>query len=490
MAASGGARRRTRGEVETLPSGGLRVRVYAGSDPLTGRRHYLVETVPAGRTAARDAEKVRSRLLNEVDQRRNPTTKATMNQLFDKWLDIAELEGTTRASYVSKLDRHIRPALGQVQVGRLDSETLEGFYGSLRRCRDRCDGRRQARRADAHMCRPLAPATVRQIHAIIAAALGRAVRWRWLAVSPAVSAVAPAAPTPDPRPPTADQAARILTEAWKDADWGTLVWLAATTGARRAELCALRWSNVDLATGTLEIRASIGQVGPETWEKDTKTHQQRRIALDDQTVRVLQAHQDRASAVASSLGVVLAAGAFVFSAAPDGSTWLRPDSVGQRYQRMCARIGIGTHLHQLRHFSATELIAAGVDVRTVAGRLGHGGGGTTTLKVYSAWRSEVDQRAANKAGLRMPAPPASMAPVDVMSPESLEQDDPSPYRRIAADLCGAIRCGALRSGDHVPTLVELAAQYDVAVGTAHRAVALLNEAGVVSAGRGRRTTVA
>jgi site-specific recombinase XerD len=50
---------------------------------------------------------------------------------------------------------------------------------------------------------------------------------------------------------------------------------------------------------------------------------------------------------------------------------------------MCERLGLHMHIHQLRHYSATELIAAGVDIRTVAGRLGHSGGGTTTLRVYS-----------------------------------------------------------------------------------------------------------
>jgi len=43
-----------------------------------------------------------------------------------------------------------------------------------------------------------------------------------------------------------------------------------------------------------------------------------------------------------------------------------------------------TRLHSLRHYSATELVAAGVDLRTVAGRLGHGSSGATTLKVYAA----------------------------------------------------------------------------------------------------------
>jgi integrase len=56
---------------------------------------------------------------------------------------------------------------------------------------------------------------------------------------------------------------------------------------------------------------------------------------------------------------------------------------------MCERLGIGSHLHALRHYSATELLAAGVDLRTVAGRLGHAGGGTTTLRVYAAWGQRV-----------------------------------------------------------------------------------------------------
>ena len=73
MASASRGRSRNRGEVEQLPSGALRVRVYAGIDPVSKRKHYLVETVPAGPSAARDAERVRTRLLNQVDERRNPS---------------------------------------------------------------------------------------------------------------------------------------------------------------------------------------------------------------------------------------------------------------------------------------------------------------------------------------------------------------------------------------------------------------------------------
>ena len=170
-----------------------------------------------------------------------------------------------------------------------------------------------------------------------------------------------------------------------------------TTGARRGEVCALRWDRFDANAAVLVITSSVAQRGKRTWEKDTKTHQQRRIALDAQTVALLTAYRRHC---AERAGVDDMPGtARIFSPLLGGMAWIKPDTVSQRYERMCARIGWDMHIHQLRHYSATELIAAGVDVRTVAGRLGHGGGGTTTLKVYSAFVAEADQRA---AGARWP----------------------------------------------------------------------------------------
>jgi DNA-binding transcriptional regulator YhcF (GntR family) len=184
----------------------------------------------------------------------------------------------------------------------------------------------------------------------------------------------------------------------------------------------------------------------------------------------------------------------IFSPIPDGSVWIKPDTVSQRYQRMCSRLGWDMHVHQLRHYSATELIAAGVDVRTVAGRLGHGGGGTTTLKVYSAFVAEADQRAAGSLSARLPALPARLIGVDG-SPEIIEEVSAaesgasSPYRDIADDLRGAIISGVLGPGQLLPTLDELATRYGVSHGTAQRAVSLLRSAGLISVSRGRRAIV-
>jgi site-specific recombinase XerD len=71
---------------------------------------------------------------------------------------------------------------------------------------------------------------------------------------------------------------------------------------------------------------------------------------------------------------------------------------------MVHKLGIRTRLHSMRHYSATELLASGVDLRTVAGRLGHGSGGAITLRVYAAWVAQADQDAARMLGARLPLP--------------------------------------------------------------------------------------
>ena len=90
---------------------------------------------------------------------------------------------------------------------------------------------------------------------------------------------------------------------------------------------------------------------------------------------------------------------------PDHSKPYSPHAVSSRCRDMAERLGIDTHIHALRHYSATELLTAGVDLRTVAGRLGHGGGGATTLRVYAAWVAASDRKAAEILGSRMPKRP-------------------------------------------------------------------------------------
>jgi hypothetical protein len=90
-------RQRHRGTIDTLPSGGPAGARVCRRGALTKRRHDLTEVVPPGSNAAREAEKVRTRLLNQVDERRNPRTRATLNQLLDRWLGVLESSPPSKA---------------------------------------------------------------------------------------------------------------------------------------------------------------------------------------------------------------------------------------------------------------------------------------------------------------------------------------------------------------------------------------------------------
>jgi integrase len=436
------AKRRTQGSIRNRGRT-YQVRVYAGIDPLTNKPIYLTETAPD----EKEAQRVMRRLLTEVDEQRQARTKATLSQALDSWLKVHEAEANTLAGYEANARRYIKPALGGVAIGKVSAHMLEEFYAQLRRCRTRCNGRpsiehrvdgphecrtvrhrRPAGRPPAggypphdcaavgcsvsacapHVCKPLSSAMIRQIHITVSSALAAAVRWDWIKTNPADTARTPRLPIPQPDPPSSKEAARIIAAAWEqDDDWGTLVWLTMVTGMRRAELLALRWYDVDLDAAVLEIRRNYVRARRQGVEKDTKTHRMRRIALDSETVDVLRAHRERYEATARAVGVEPTEEAFLFSYDPLRTRPCSPPGVSHRYVLMCERLGIDSHLHALRHYSATELLAAGVDLRTVAGRLGHAGGGTTTLRVYAAWVSESDRRAAEILGGRMKRPGGS-----------------------------------------------------------------------------------
>ena len=135
--------RRTPGEIETLPSGSLRVKLYAGVDPISKARVYLRETIPAGPNAEKEAEKVLTRFRHEVYERRHPRTNATVEQLIERHLADAKLGFKTRKNYRSQADKHILKCIGSQKVRAIDAEITDSFYAELRRCRDHCDGRPQ-----------------------------------------------------------------------------------------------------------------------------------------------------------------------------------------------------------------------------------------------------------------------------------------------------------------------------------------------------------
>ena len=430
--------------------------VYAGADPVTGKDIYLTEST--GDEAK--VEEIRTRLLAQVDRQRHAATKASLAYTLDEWLPVHEAKDSTIDNYRLLIEGTIKPALGAEPISRIGPRLLERFYAELRRCKARCAGRayiehrlvgdhecrvvrhrRKPGRPSAksiaehdcaasrcqviecqpHQCEPLSPSTVRQIHGIIHLALAAAVRWEWIDNNGALLAKKPRQTPSKPRPPSATEAARIVAAAFEeDEGWGTLIWLKMATGARRGELLALRWHDTHLDLGELQIRRGYTRRNGKTRES-TRDASDAAHRLDGETVELLRAHRRRREQSAEYLGSTLDESSYVFSYEADHSRPCNPDGISHKYARLCARLGIDSHLHTLRHYSATELLSSGVDLRTVAGRLGHGSGGATTLRVYAAWVPESDRRAAETLAGRMkssrvsgqaaqPATPATTQP--------------------------------------------------------------------------------
>jgi integrase len=355
--------------------------VHAGRDPLNGRKRYIARTF---RGTKREAAKALSALIVEAE-RLTPQAarKGTVETLLREWLEHASLSFSPRTVSTTRqyMETAIIPGIGGIPVAKLTPADLDRFYGQL--------VRHGAGRG------PYAPATVRRVHGIVRRALTQGVRWGWISHNPAIDASPPRVPAKDVKPPTPDQLVHLFRYAEKrDPALATFIILAASSGARRGELIALRWSDVDLSQGVLTIARGIVLADGELIEQGTKTHQSRRVTLDPDTLAALGEHRERAEQFAHAVGASITRASFVFSHELDGSTPWRPDSTSRAFRMLCGEAGVsGVRLHDLRHYVATRLLASGIDVRTVAGRLGHRNP-ATTLNVYAHFVPEADEEAA------------------------------------------------------------------------------------------------
>jgi integrase len=205
--------------------------------------------------------------------------------------------------------------------------------------------------------------------------------------------------------PTPDEVRAIVAEAEElEPALAALLLLGALTGARRGELCALRWTDLNPAERTVTIARSVYETEGGGWaEKGTKTHQERTIGLDELALGVLAKHRAQIDEVAKGLKLEVRHNGFMFSRSPVGAEPIRPDLVSKFAQKVANKAGVDTHLHALRHFSATQAIAAGFDPTTVAGRLGHRDS-SITLRVYSHVLEGRDQDLADALGKTLALP--------------------------------------------------------------------------------------
>jgi integrase len=299
-----------------------------------------------------------------------------VGELLDQWFAIGRTRWspTTVRNLASIIDKHLKPSLGEVLVGDLTAAMVDALYEKLR-VSGRFDGE------------PLAVGTVRRIHSTLHAALAQAERWSWVFDNVAADATPPRSVPAEMRPPTPAEVARLLESvAESDPLLHLYLTLAAMTGARRGQLLALRWRDIDLDAGALSIQRAIveGSDGPVL--VPTKTLRSYRVALDTTSLELLRGEHEAVGAGHEDR--------FVFAADPAGTRPWLPNFVTKRF--IDARRAAGLEhfrLHDLRHFMATEMLDAGVPLPIVAARLSHARA-STTLNVYAHAVPGGDKRAA------------------------------------------------------------------------------------------------
>jgi integrase len=250
--------------------------------------------------------------------------------------------------------------------------------------------------------RPLAPSTVHYAGSILKLALNYAVDVDGLLATNPVNKVATpkgASVTPDLW--NKEELNRFL-KASSGHRLGFYFRLSAFTGARRGELCALRWSDFD--GSLLTISKSRVKAGNEVLElNSTKggTNGRRTVKVDTDTMELLKAHRKRQIQERMAIGEGWTDTGYVF-VREDGLP-IDVHTPTHLFRKLSKQAGLAPiRLHDLRHLHATELLRLGIPLHVVAHRLGHRDA-MVTATIYAHVTDEQIETASETFALAMNA---------------------------------------------------------------------------------------
>jgi integrase len=228
----------------------------------------------------------------------------------------------------------------------------------------------------AHQARGLKPATVYQVHACRSSMFTQACKWGWRDTNPAQWADPPSRPNVVPVIPTAEQVTSLIDAATasRRPEYARAIFIAATTGVRRGELCAIRCGrDIDWHTSALTVGHSMVDLPNRPLEeRSTKNRRVRPVALDEFTLAMMRAQRDALVERARLADVDLVDDPFLFSDALDGSEPWRPSMVTRYFARLRERAGLDElDFHSLRKFMSTYGQDLGFSGSQVALRAGH-----------------------------------------------------------------------------------------------------------------------
>lgn len=329
--------------------GAWRLQVFAGRMP-TGKARYVSATVRAPNTKKGEAEARRAmaRLLLEVDAGRHELRdRGTFAELVERWIEAREHDWSPDTRYMTRkvVAKHLAPTLGKMRVDRIRTADISALYGRLRR-----DG--------------LSASTVSRVHSYLHSVLAQAVDWQMITVNPAAGLgrkikVPRQEPTRLPAP-DAVRAAIAASQPWM----AVLLRLAVHTGARRGELVALRWEDVELD----HPQGPSGPPGVVRFHQ-TKTDSYKDVAIGEATTVVLRSWRRDVAARCLALGAGVPT--WVFPSWRRRGAHMTRWAATNAWTRIRSDHGLDeVRLHDLRHTMATMLINARHDVVTVGKRGG------------------------------------------------------------------------------------------------------------------------
>ena len=333
------------------------------------------------RGTRKEAEAELAKRLNEhAEGRYVPPTVETVESYARHW--IADIAPTSRATitierYQTLLRAHIIPGLGAIELQKLDGTSIDRFYASRREM-------------------GLASLTLHHIHSLLGQILTSAVKAKKLVRSPVGDIQT------KPKAKRRDKI-EVLNEAELTALLNQLrehwlympVLLAASTGMRRGEVLGLRWHDVDLSRGTLEVTQAVEMVCGKLNVKPPKTARSARtIRLPGSLIPELEHH--RKEQLEQRLKLGLGGRPEFVCTSPLGSI-MDPNYVSDAFVKEAAAAGLKPiTFHGLRHTHLTLLLKSGVPVHVVSARAGHARP-SITLDTYCHLLGGEDNDAARHA---------------------------------------------------------------------------------------------
>ncbi|MGI8791624.1 MAG: site-specific integrase [Acidimicrobiales bacterium] len=371
---------RDTGGIVAIRDGVWRVDVEVKRDPVTGQRRRVSRTVYGTREEA-EVTLAKLRVAGHENRLAIGGTRArnvdAVFEIYQQAVQAGTVELapstaiTVRGACKRMADTRIYGRrFGDVPLSRLTWQEIEALYSAMR-----SEG--------------MGVDWIRRCATVLTRALELARKRGLLDSNPAKDATRPRTTRSKPVSPSADEVRKALTTATKrDPEIADAVTVLVSTGMRRGELLALRWSDVDFKKEEVHVDAAItdGGKGVGILRKATKRADWRDVPLTGGAIDALHRQATRRREL---LGTDARTDEYIFPRGIDGSIPLRPDTMGDRWATARGRSRIT--LQHLRHFAATAMLDAGESYRTVADILGNS---EATLRLHYDGRNDTGKRQA------------------------------------------------------------------------------------------------